>query len=220
MPLPTVPYSVPRLTPSARLAAVRQFIDAIRTRRSCRHFSNEPVPRELIESCVAAANLAPSGANRQPWRFVAVDDPAIKRDIRAAAEAEERENYEHRFPDPWLEALEPLGTGPDKPYLEIAPWLVAVFCVNWDVIDGQKRKNYYVPESVGLAAGFFLIACHLAGLATLTHTPSPMTFLRDILGRPENERPYLLIPVGHPSDDCRVPDLTRKPVGEVLQWNQ
>lgn len=220
MPLPTIPYSLPEMTPEARLAAVREFTHKIRSRRSCRAFSDKPVPRELIESCVAAANLAPSGANRQPWCFVAVDDPTLKREIRTAAEAEERENYEHRFPDPWLAALEPLGTGPDKPYLEIAPWLVAVFCVNWDVIDGEKRKNYYVHESVGLAAGFFLVACHFAGLATLTHTPSPMTFLRDILGRPENEKPFLLIPVGYPADDARVPDITKKPVADVMLWNR
>lgn len=220
MPLPTIPYSLPALSPEARQAAVDGLYDTLAPRRSCRQFSDAPVPRALIERCIAVANLAPSGANRQPWRFVAVDDPRIKREIRAAAEAEERENYDHRFPDEWLDALEPIGTGPVKPFLEIAPWLVVVFREDWRVTGGEKQKNYYVPESVGLASGFFLAACHFAGLATLTHTPSPMTFLRNILGRPENEKPFLLIPVGLPADDARVPDLTKKQVGDVLQWNR
>jgi iodotyrosine deiodinase len=220
MPTPTISYALPDLTPDRRLALADEFVAKMRTRRSCRHFSDKPVARELIERCIAAANLAPSGANRQPWRFVAVDDPAIKRDIRLAAEAEERKNYEQRVPDEWLEALQPLGTGPEKPFLEIAPWLVAVFRVDWETVDGRRQKNYYVPESVGLACGFFLVACHLAGLATLTHTPSPMGFLRDILRRPANERPYLLIPVGHPAHDARVPDLSKKPVDDVMQWNR
>jgi len=220
MPAPTIPYALPELPDERRLAAADEFIASITTRRTCRHFSDRPVPRELIERCVAAANLAPSGANRQPWRFVAVDDPGLKREIRRAAEAEERENYDRRFPDEWLEALEPLGTNAEKPFLEIAPWLVVVFRVDWEWHGGEQRKNYYVPESVGLACGFFLVACHLAGLATLTHTPSPMNFLRDILGRPKNEKPFLLIPVGHPAADARVPDLRKKTVQEVLQWNR
>lgn len=175
----------------------------------------------MIEAAIAIAHTAPSGANRQPWRFVAIDDPAIKRDIRIAAEAEERESYKHRMPREWLEALEPIGTTWEKPFLEIAPWLVVVFRVDFEVTpDGRRLRTYYPSESVGLACGLFLAACHLAGLATLTHTPSPMNFLREILHRPETEKPFLLIPVGYPADDATVPDLFKKPLSEVLIWNQ
>ncbi len=191
-----------------------------RARRSCRYFSDKPVPRELIERLVAVANTAPSGANCQPWRFVAVDDPEVKREVRVAAEAEERESYEHRMPQPWLDALEPIGTDAHKPFLEIAPWLVLIFRVDWEIVDGEKHKSYYPIESVGLAAGLFLMACHQSGLATLTHTPSPMRFLRRILNRPDNEKPFLLVPVGYPADVCTVPDLPKKSVSEVLQWNR
>lgn len=170
---------------------------------------------------VAVAHTAPSGANRQPWRFVAVSDPAIKREIRLAAEAEERESYAHRMPTEWLEALEPIGTNWEKPFLEIAPWLVVVFRVDFEIgADGRRLKTYYPLESVGLACGLFLAACHIAGLATLTHTPSPMNFLRKVLGRPEVEKPFLLIPVGYPSADAQVPDLTKKAVSDVLIWNR
>lgn len=192
----------------------------MRGRRSCRDFSDRPVPRDLIERLIAVAHTAPSGANRQPWRFVAVDDPGIKREIREAAEAEEHESYVRRMPRAWLEALEPIGTDAEKPFLEIAPWLVVVFRVDWEIVDGRKYKNYYPIESVGLAAGMFVMACHQAGLATLTHTPSPMRFLRRILRRSENEKPFLLIPVGYPADACTVPDLPKKSVSEVLQWNR
>jgi nitroreductase len=196
------------------------LLDEMRTRRSCRAFSARPVPRDVLEAAMAVAHSAPSGANRQPWRFVAIDDPDMKREIRLAAEAEERENYARRFPPEWLEALEPLGTDAHKGYLEVAPWLVVLFRVDYEMIRGEKIKSYYPMESIGIMSGFFLMACHLMGLATLTHTPSPMKFLRDICRRPENEKPILLIPVGYPADDALVPDIAKRPLDEVVQWNR
>jgi nitroreductase len=217
---PQIPYSLPDLPQAERLARAQSLLAELRTRRSCRNFSHRDIPRDLLEACVAVANTAPSGANRQPWRFVLVSDPDIKREIRQAAESEERENYDWRMPPEWLEALEPIGTDASKPFLEIAPWLVVIFRVDWELVRGQKYKNYYPIESVGLAAGLFLTACHHAGLATLTHTPSPMNFLRDILKRGKNEKPFLLIPVGYPAGDCRVPDLPKKSADDVIQWNR
>jgi nitroreductase len=202
------------------LAQARDTLDLLATRRSCRAFSPEPVDRALIATLVATAHTAPSGANRQPWRFVAVDDPALKREIRAAAEEEERQSYERRMPQAWLDALEPLGTDANKPFLEIAPWLVVIFVESWISDGDRKQPNYYPVESVGLACGLFLAACHLVGLATLTHTPSPMGFLRSILGRPTNEKPFLLIPVGYPAPGCEVPTIAKKPVDAILQWNR
>jgi nitroreductase len=196
------------------------LLSEMNTRRSCRSFSDEPVPRELIERVIAVGHSAPSGANRKPWRFVAIDDPSIKREIRLAAEIEERESYDHRMPREWLEALEPIGTNAEKPFLEIAPWLVVMFRIDWEEVDRQRVSNYYPAESAGIAAGFFLMACHQVGLATLTHTPSPMKFLREILGRPVNEKPFLLMPVGFPAADGAVPDLIKKPLSEALQWNR
>ena len=190
------------------------------TRRSCRVFSDEAVPRDLLEKVIAIAHTAPSGANRKPWRFVAVSDPALKHEIRLAAEKEERENYDRRFPEAWLDALEPIGTDASKPFLEIAPWLVILFRIDWEFIDGERIQNYYPAESTGIAAGMFLMACHRVGLATLTHTPSPMKFLRELLGRPANEKPYLLMPIGYPAADCVVPDLPKKPLKDALQWNR
>jgi nitroreductase len=189
-------------------------------RRTVRHFSPEPVAYELIEQTIAVAASAPSGANRQPWSFVVVSDPAVKRRIREAAEAEERESYEHRMPDDWLDALAPLGTDWHKEFLEIAPYLIVVFRQDYGLAvarDGAERhiKHYYVMESVGIACGFLLAALHWAGLATLTHTPSPMGFLAQILGRPKNEKPYLLIPVGYPAADAVVPQITRKPLDAI-----
>ncbi len=215
-----IPYSIEPQDPGTMLAGTQKLLAQMRTRRSCREFSDKPIPKDLIESLIAVAHTAPSGANRQPWHFVAVDDPTIKKEIRVAAEKEERESYTNRMPPAWLEALEPLGTDEHKPFLEIAPWLVVIFQENWVMIDGQKQPNYYPVESVGLAAGMFLTACHLAGLATLTHTPSPMKFLREILHRPENEKPFLLIPVGYPTANCKVPKIEKKPIEEVLQWNR
>jgi len=220
VPVNMIPYSLPNLTEEQMCARADELLAEFRSRRSCRFFSDRPVSRDLMQRLIAVANTAPSGANRQPWMFVAVDDPAIKREIRIAAEAEEHENYHRRMPPEWLEALEPIGTDEHKPFLEIAPWIVVIFRVDWEIHDGTKVKSYYPIESAGLAAGLFLIACHRVGLATLTHTPSPMRFLRNILGRSENEKPFLLIPVGYPSDDCTVPDLRKKPVDQVIQWNR
>lgn len=187
-------------------------------RRSVRDFSGRPVPRRLIELAVAAASTAPSGAHRQPWTFVLVGDPALKRRIREAAEAEERENYlGGRMNEEWQTALAPLGTDWHKAFLETVPWIVVVFEQRYGLEeDGERTHNYYVKESVGIATGMFLSALHRMGLASLTHTPSPMRFLADLLGRPENERPFVLIPIGYPADGCEVPDITRKPLDRVL----
>lgn len=187
-------------------------------RRSVRHFSPEPIPRKVLEDCIRTASTAPSGAHRQPWTFVVVTDPAIKSAIRTAAEAEEKESYEKRMNLEWLEALAPLGTNTDKPFLEVAPALIVVMRHAWGEDAGERVQNYYTQESVGIASGFLLAALHYAGLATLTHTPSPMGFLQKILGRPQWEKPYLLIPVGYPEPGCQVPDLKRKPLADVLVW--
>lgn len=220
MPARMIPYSLPQRDTAWQSQCASDLLAEMAQRRSCRHFSDRPVPRDLIERALAIAHTAPSGANRKPWGFVAVDDPALKREIRLAAEAEERANYGHRFPPEWLEALEPLGTNADKPFLEIAPWLVVLFRVDYELIAGRTVKNYYPVESAGIMSGFFLMACHQLGLATLTHTPSPMKFLRDLLGRPECEKPILLIPVGYPAEECVVPDLPKKPLEQALQWNR
>lgn len=220
MPARLIPYSLARRSEPEIRARAASLHAEMSARRSCRFFSDEPVPRDLIESLIAIAHSAPSGANRKPWRFVAVDDPKIRHEIRVAAEAEERESYDHRMPKEWLEALEPLGTNAEKPFLEIAPWLVVMFRIDWEEIAGQRVSNYYPAESTGIAAGFFIMACHQVGLATLTHTPSPMRFLREILGRPVNEKPFLLIPVGYPAADCVVPDIPKKPLQDALQWNR
>jgi nitroreductase len=191
------------------------------TRRSVRSLSPEPIPFELIENAIRCASLAPSGANQQPWKFVVVKDPALKHKIREAAEAEERESYERRMPAEWLEALAPLGTDWHKEFLETAPYLIIVFRVDFGLIQApegeQKTKHYYVQESVGIATGFLLAALHLSGLATLTHTPSPMGFLSEILQRPKNERPFVLIPVGLPSPEATVPAIAKKNLTEVLE---
>jgi nitroreductase len=186
-------------------------------RRSVRMFSADPVPRELIEQAIMTGASAPSGAHQQPWTFVAVSDPDVKRRIRKAAEAEERRNYEGgRMPPEWRAALEPLGTEWRKPFLETAPWIVVLFeQVHGWFPDGSVKKHYYARESVGIACGLFIAAIHRMGLATLTHTPSPMGFLSRVLERPSNERPFVLLPVGYPADDCVVPDLIRKSLGDV-----
>lgn len=189
------------------------FYEHIERRRSVREFSDRPVPRDIIETALRAANTAPSGANLQPWHFAVVSGPETKKMIREAAEVEEREFYEHRASAEWLAALEPLGTNEHKPFLETAPYLIAVFVQKFGVLpDGRKVKHYYPTESTGLAAGILITALHYAGLATLTHTPSPMKFLNEILGRPKSERPFLLLVVGYPADDARVPDIQRKPL--------
>jgi nitroreductase len=196
-----------------------RFLAQLRRRRTVRDFSPQPVPRDVIESCLLAAGTAPNGANRQPWHFVVVTDPALKSKIRDAAEKEEQDFYEHRAPPEWLEALAPLGTGPDKPFLEDAPVLIAVFAQSYELRpDGRKLKNYYVTESVGIATGMLITGLHDAGLATLTHTPSPMGFLNELLGRPANERPFLLLVVGYPTDDATVPDIAKKPIHEIATF--
>lgn len=217
---PHVPLFFERLSPERQLERSREFLSRWRTRRTVRSFSSDPVPFELVENAILAAGSSPSGANQQPWHFVVIKDANLKRRIRIAAEAEEKQNYEGRFPDEWLQALAPFGTTWQKEFLEIAPYLIVVFRVDYglDVVDGveQKRKHYYVQESVGIACGAMLAALHLSGLATLTHTPSPMGFLTDLLERPRNERPFLLIPVGYPSFGAQVPAIQKKPLAEIL----
>lgn len=213
------PLVFERLEPSEQRAHLRAFRERMLSRRTVRHYSNEPVPDELIDEAIAVAASAPSGANLQPWRFVVVHDPEVKRRIRLAAEEEERLFYEQRAPQEWLDALAPLGTDWHKEYLETAPCLIAAFRVDYTVHrdGGNERhfKHYYANESVGIACGFLLAALHVAGLATLTHTPSPMGFLNTILDRPKNEKPFLLIPVGFPAPDAVVPSISKKPLDEI-----
>lgn len=221
MPAPaTVALPTPSThTDAERIARARDFADELALRRTVRDYAPTPVPRAVIEQCLRAAGTAPSGANQQPWRFVAVADAAIKRRIREAAEAEEREFYERRAPEEWLQALAALGTDADKPFLEVAPWLIAVFYERFGLdAQGVKHKRYYPHESVGIATGMLVAALHHAGLATLTHTPSPMGFLNGILGRPRNEMPYLLLVVGHPAPGCRVPDIERLPLDRITTF--
>lgn len=216
---PTVPYTVEPLPEAESLARAEAFFETMDARRSVRDFSDRPVPRAVVERAIATASTAPSGAHMQPWTFVAVSDADTKRRIREAAEAEERASYGGRMSDEWLEALAPLGTDWRKPFLETAPWLVVLFAQRWGLRpDGSKRKHYYVQESCGIAAGLFIAALHQAGLATLTHTPSPMRFLSEILERPAQEAPFILFPVGYPAEGARVPDLTRKPIDDVAVW--
>ena len=197
----------------------QSFEKSLSTRRSMRFYSNQPVAKERIESLIALAASAPSGANKQPWHFVAVRDPEVKRQIREAAEEEEKSFYGGRATEEWLKDLEPFATNWQKPFLEDAPWLIIVFRKNYDLNeDGSKGKNYYVGESVGIACGFLIAAIHAAGLSTLTHTPSPMGFLSKILGRPENERPFLLLPVGYPAKDGTVPNISKKSLDEITDF--
>lgn len=215
-----VPLDFTEYPPAEMRERARAYRERMEQRRSVRSFSDRPVPRELIEEAVRTAGSAPSGANQQPWRFVAIDDPDLKREIREAAEAEEKEFYENRITEEWAEELAPLGTDWRKPFLETAPWLVVCFAEQYGVdANGEKSKHYYVQESVGIACGFFISALHNMGLATLTHTPAPMNFLRDVLDRPSNERPYILFPVGYPAEDAMVPDLDRKSLDEILMVN-
>lgn len=182
-------------------------------------FSSDPVPREAIELAIQIAGTAPSGAHKQPWHFVAVSDPRLKQRIREAAEAEEREFYESKITPEWRSALEPLGTDFEKAHITDAPWVVVVFRRDYDLLlDGSRSKNYYMTESVGIAVGFLIQALHRAGLATLTHTPAPMTFLREVLGRPVNEKPFVLLPIGYPADDCVVPGIERKGLEEIAEF--
>ena len=213
------PLAATRLDLDVAEARSSEFLSLMLERRSVRDFSDEPVPRVLLENALEVAGSAPSGANRQPWRFVVVEDPAVKARIRQAAEHEEELLYRERASREYLDALEPIGTDWNKPHLTEAPVLIVVFEEPWSRGErGEKLKNYYVRESVGIAVGFLLVALHTAGLATLTHAPSPMGFLNEILGRPENERPFIVIPVGYPSADATVPRLEKKPLAEVVEF--
>ena len=213
-----VPYGVSHLSEDEMRERGNAFYESMAQRRSIRTFSAEPVPRDLIETAIRTAGTAPSGAHQQPWTFVVVGDPETKRRIRLAAEDEERTNYlDGRMPDDWKDEIARLGTSWQKPYLERAPWIVVLFEQRFGVgRDGERQKHYYVKESVGIAAGMFIAALHTMGLATLTHTPSPMAFLTKLLERPANERPFVLFPVGYPEPDSVVPRLERKPLGEIM----
>ena len=217
----TLPYSLPRLSDEESVARARSMRDRLKERRTCRYFSNEEVPREVIEAAIEAAGSAPNGANHQPWHFAVVSSPEKKKTIRQAAEEEEREFYSGKASDEWLEALAPIGTDADKPFLDTAPWLIVVFAQRKGGIeeDGQTQ-NYYVTESVGIACGLLIATLHEAGLATLTHTPSPMGFLRTICERPEHEKPLMIVVVGHPSEGATVPAhaVRKKPLGQISSW--
>ena len=212
---------LPELSDDERVARARAAFERLQSRRSCRAFADTPVPREVIEYAIRAAGTAPSRANHQPWHFAAVSSPEVKRAIREAAEAEEREFYGGKASEEWLDALALIGTDADKPFLESAPWLIVCFAQRkGGIAEDGKAQNYYVTESVGLACGMLLATLHEAGLATLTHTPSPMGFLREICGRPESEKPLMIVVVGHPASDATVPDhaLRKKPLEQIASW--
>jgi nitroreductase len=216
---PFVPLAFTRRSIDETLERARAFHDEMQRRRTTRHFSSEPVPREAIEYAIRTAGTAPSGAHQQPWTFVAVSDPALKQSIRSAAEREERAFYHGRAPDDWLEALAPLGTDEHKPHLTDAPWLVVVFRQSFGLRpDGTRRTLYYTQESVGIAVGFFIAAVHHMGLVALTHTPNPMGFLAEVLDRPPNEKAYLILPVGYPAPGAMVHDLARKPLEQIAEF--
>lgn len=210
-----ITYQPLKIHPTEVEKRAESYYKELNERRSCRYFSDETVSKKTIEALLKTASSAPSGAHKQPWTFVAVQNPTIKKQIRTAAEAEEKEFYNGRATEEWLADLEPIGTNWEKPFLETAPWLLVVFKKTYNEENGNKTKNYYVQESVGIACGFLIAAIHKAGLNTLTHTPSPMNFLSDILKRPTNEKPYLLLPVGYAAPNATVPNLTRKPLEEV-----
>ena len=214
---PTVPLAFERLPEAQMRELAAAHYARHDRRRSVRQFSPDPIPLDVVRTAIHTAGTAPSGAHKQPWRFALVTDPAVKRQIREAAEAEERETYEHRMSDEWRAALAPIGTDANKPFLEIVPAIIVMFRIDYDLDEaGQRSKNYYVQESCGIALGMLIAALHQAGLATLTHTPSPMKFLAEILGRPANEKPFMLLPVGYPAPECEVPDFSRKPLEEIL----
>lgn len=216
---PFVHYSKETCGGNEMIERTTRFYEWMDQRRTCRDFSDKPVPKEVIENIIKTASTAPSGAHKQPWTFCVVSDPAIKKQIRAAAEKEEYESYHGRMTEEWLKDLKPIGTDWQKPFLEIAPYLILVFKRSYEIEEnGHKHQNYYVTESVGLACGFLLTAIHQAGLIALTHTPSPMNFLIKILNRPENEKPFLLIPIGYAAEECWVPDLKRKNLEKVAKF--
>lgn len=211
------PLNFERVAADEQLEQSRRFLQTMQRRRSVRHFAPDPVPLALIENAIATAGTAPSGAHQQPWSFVVVADPEVKHQIKVAAEAEEYESYSHRMSDEWKAALARLGTDWHKDYLDIVPYIIVVFAQRYGLNpDGTQYKHYYVDESVGIAVGLLIASLHQAGLATLTHTPSPMNFLRDILHRPPNERAYVLLPVGYPAEGCEVPKLERKPLDHIM----
>lgn len=215
---PFIPHRVDRYSPGEMASRADAFYKLMNARRSVRDFSDEPIDRSLIETAIRTASTAPSGAHRQPWTFVITGDDEIKRKIRIAAEQEELKNYEGgRIPPDWREALAPLGTDSDKSYLSTVPWIVVAFEQRYGfTADGTRAKNYYVKESIGIACGLFIASLHTMGLATLTHTPSPMAFLTRVLGRPRNERPFCLFPIGYPAQGCLVPDIIRKSLDQVM----
>lgn len=213
-----VPYRRELFPEEEMVKRAREFYAFMNKRRTVRQFSDKDIPDDVIDNVIMTASSAPSGAHKQPWTFCVVRNPELKKRIRMAAEKEERESYNARMPQEWLDDLEVLGTDWQKPFLEVAPALIVVFKRSYEVVDDQKKNNYYVSESVGIACGFLLAAIHHAGLCALTHTPSPMNFLSQILERPSNEKPYLLIPIGYPAEDCVVPKLTRKPENEVINY--
>ena len=215
------PLDFERIAAAESVERSRAFLELMRKRRTVREFSSEPVPFDVIENAIRTAGTGPSGANQQPWRYVVVQDPDIKAKIREAAEIEEKESYEHRMSQAWLDALEPLGTDWRKPHLTQAPVLIVCFRLDYGLEEDEagnevRVKHYYPGESMGISVGILITALHNAGLATLTHTPSPMKFLNEVLGRPRNERPFVLLPVGYPADDCMVPNITKKPVEEIM----
>lgn len=212
-------HAVPDLPPEEILSKSRSFEAFMDTRRSVRDFKPDPIPREVIENIIKTASTSPSGAHKQPWTFCAISDPELKKQIRQAAEKEEKESYESRMSERWLKDLKPMGTDMHKPFLETVPWIIVAFKKAYELdAEGNKHNNYYVNESVGLACGMLITAIHQAGLVTLTHTPSPMDFLQKILKRPANERAFLLLPVGKPEDPCYVPELKRKPLEQVSEF--
>ncbi|MDP1580815.1 MAG: nitroreductase family protein [Candidatus Didemnitutus sp.] len=216
------PLSFAALPESEMRGRAHAFYEAISRRHTVRDFSSRAVPREIIADCLRSAGTAPNGANLQPWHFAVIGDPAVKRRLREAAEAEEREFYRGRAPEEWLAALAPLGTGPEKPFLETAPWLIAIFAQHqFTGSDGARHQTYYPKESTGIACGFLIAALHHAGLATLTHTPSPMNFLNEICGRPAHEKPFLLLVVGYPADNAQIPALAKekKSLEQITSWH-
>lgn len=215
------PLQFERVPAEESVERSRRFVEMMRKRRTVREFSSDPVPFEIIENAIRVAGTAPSGANQQPWRYVVVQDPEVKAKIRAAAEAEEKESYAHRMSQEWLDALEPLGTDWHKPHLTDAPYLIVCFRLDYGLEQDEEGnevrvKHYYPGESMGISVGMLITALHNAGLATLTHTPSPMKFLNEILERPRNERPFVVVPVGYPAEDCMVPNITKKPIEEIM----
>lgn len=213
-----MPYRGIRYPKAEMLQRSREFYQFMNKRRTVRDFSDKTIPEEVIDNLILTASTAPSGAHKQPWTFCVVSDPELKKAIREAAEKEEYLNYHGRMTEEWIEDLKPFATDWQKPFLETAPYLIIIFKKAYDIVNGEKRKNYYVTESVGLATGFLLAAIHNAGLVAVTHTPSPMNFLQELLGRPENERPFLLIPVGYPSDEALVPSIERKSLEEIAVY--